>query len=178
MIPWKWNESKKGFLGLCPKSETIEWWMNILVIFLNRTFVTPSNWWISTSQWSIMLKRKWCFELQKLCGKEDAVPGNRFNSSFNIIQSVPSTQIPPDFSKQLDNDHFWTFWWKNNCGHHHSLIIHILMVSSQSQVVFYKGTVRWVRPLLFPNSPLCDRTNTKNQTEQQRKFLKGKIYEH
>ena len=123
-----------------------------------------------------MLKRKWCFELQKLCGKEDAVPGNRFNSSFNIIQSVPSTQIPPDFSKQLDNDHFGTFWWKIafiSCGHHHSLIIHILVVTSQSQVVFYKGTVRWVRPLLFPNSPLCDRTNTKTKLSYKEKS-KGK----
>ena len=95
--------------------------------------------------------------------RNDAFSGNRFNSSFNIIQFFHSTQIQPDFSKQhddrdgfdddedddddgdVDNDDDKDKDWK-------------------SQVVFYKGRVRWVGPLLFPNSPLCDNANvTKTQ---------------
>ena len=37
--------------------------------------------------------------------RNDALSGNRFNSSFNIIQFFHSTQIPPDFPKQWDDHH-------------------------------------------------------------------------
>ena len=109
---------------------------------LNLCFSLLGECQLVSGQW---LKRKWCFELQKLCGKEDAVPGNRFNSSFNIIQSVPSTQIPPDFAKQLDNDHFGTFWWKIALIFYKAIVATIIPWSSTSSWLLLKVRLCFTR---------------------------------